>query len=125
MILTAGPQTATSLAKCLSSLSAQTLSDFEVIVVCSGVNVPEKPDQLTGEELGSRTRFVTTANRGYGAACNKGARLSNAPFLIFLNDDTYLHPGYLKGLNEALSIIHLGIVWKLKDSVENCGVELL
>jgi GT2 family glycosyltransferase len=72
-------------------------------VVCSGVNAPEKPDQMTGGEVARRTRFVTTANRGYGAACNKGARLSNAPFLIFLNDDTTLAPDYVKGLREALS----------------------
>ena len=102
VIVTSSPEAA-NLARCLSSLSAQSFSDFEAIVVCSGVNAPEKPDQLTGGELASRTRFVTTANRGYGAACNKGARLSNAPFLIFLNDDTTLAPDYLKELFEALS----------------------
>ena len=71
-------------------------------MVCSGVIVPEKPDQLTGDKLATRPRFIPTPNRGYGAACNKGALLSNAPFLIFLNDDTTLAPDYLKELREAL-----------------------
>lgn len=102
VIVTASSEAA-NLAHCLSSLSTQSFSDFEVMVVCSGVNVPEKPDQLSGEELVGRTSFVNTPNRGYGAACNKGARLSNAPFLIFLNDDTTLAPDYLKELFEALS----------------------
>ena len=102
VIVTSSPE-ATNLVRCLSSLSAQSFSDFEAIVVCSGVNAPEKPEQLTGGELASRTRFATTPNRGYGAACNMGARLSNAPFLIFLNDDTTLAQDYLKELFEALS----------------------
>ena len=65
VIVTAGPETATSLAKCLSSLSAQTLSDFEVIVVCSGVNVPQNLDQAGGQ-LAGRIGFVATAHRYLG-----------------------------------------------------------
>jgi GT2 family glycosyltransferase len=92
-----------NLTKCLSSLSAQTFADFEAIVVCSGANVPERLDRFVDGKLVNRTRFVATANRGYGAACNKGARLSSASFLIFLNDDTSLNADYLKELYGSLS----------------------
>jgi hypothetical protein len=102
VIVTARPETA-SLATCLSSLSAQTFSDFEIIAVCSGTPVPDNLDKSAGEEVVSRTRFVTTANRGYGAACNLGARISTAPFLIFLNDDTSLNAEYLEELHKSLS----------------------
>jgi hypothetical protein len=34
-------------------------------------------------------------NRGFGAACNRGARGSSADFLLFLNPDTVLLPGAL------------------------------
>ena len=64
VIVTAGPENA-SLAKCLSSLSAQTLSDFEVIVVCSGVNVPQNLDRAGGQ-LAGRIVFVATASRYLG-----------------------------------------------------------
>jgi GT2 family glycosyltransferase len=101
VIVTARPEA--DLARCLSSLSAQTFTDFEVIVVCSGSDVPEKLEPLVAGELASRTRFIAVTNRGYGAACNKGTRLSSAPLLIFLNDDTTLHPDCLKWLYESLS----------------------
>jgi GT2 family glycosyltransferase len=101
VIATARPDA--NLAKCLSSLSAQTFADFDVIVICSGTNVPDRLDQLVGEGLMNRTKFVATTNRGYGAACNLGAHMSDAAFLVFLNDDTSLHADFLKALHASLS----------------------
>ena len=101
VVVTTEPEA--NLARCLSSLSTQTFADFEVIVVCSETHVPRKQDRWVGKKLVSRTRFITTKNRGYGAACNMGARLARASFLVFLNDDTSLHADYLKALHESLS----------------------
>src|SRR3972149_7031206 len=101
VVVTTEPEA--NLARCLSSLSTQTFADFEVIVVCSGTPVPDNLDKSVSDEVVSRTRFVTTENRGYGAACNLGARISSAPFLIFLNDDTSLNAEYLEELHKSLS----------------------
>ena len=88
-----------SLTKCLASLALQTLSGFDVVVICSGCPTPQESTTRPAE----RTRFIATANRGYGAACNAGARCSDTPYLVFLNDDTELHPDCLRSLYESLS----------------------
>lgn len=90
------------LADCLSSLAAQTYSDFEVITVVNGktglVPVAET------SELAKRTRLVFTgSNVGYGAACNLGAKAANGSVLLFLNDDTVLQPECLSHLHSLLT----------------------
>jgi GT2 family glycosyltransferase len=100
VIVTANPEA--RLAGCLSSLAAQTFTDFDVIVVCSGCPVPEERDMWVGGEFTRRMKFVPTTNRGYGAGCNLGARFSSATFLVFLNDDTFLQPDCLRELHNSL-----------------------
>ena len=98
--------TATSgagLTKCLLSLSTQSFTDFDIIVVCNGCIAPGKLATAFMERLANRIRFVITSNHGYGAACNLGARRSESPHLVFLNDDTELHPHCLGMLHESLS----------------------
>ena len=41
-------------------------------------------------------------NRGYGAACNRGARETVRPLLLFLNSDAYVRPGAVEALTAAL-----------------------
>lgn len=40
-------------------------------------------------------------NRGFGEACNEGARLAGGRFLCFLNGDTLVTPGWLSALLEV------------------------
>jgi hypothetical protein len=101
VIVTAKP--GVDLKRCLVSLTLQKFTEFDVIVVCSGCAAPEKPDSFLAGDLAKRTRFVATTNRGYGAACNLGARSSDAAYLVFLNDDTQLHPDCLQSLYNSLS----------------------
>ena len=42
------------------------------------------------------------SNRGYGAGCNRGARETTRPYLLFLNSDAVLRPGALAALEAAL-----------------------
>jgi GT2 family glycosyltransferase len=53
-------------------------------------------------EVPSASAVVETANRGYGAACNRGARETSRPFLFFLNSDAVVQPGALDALAAAL-----------------------
>jgi N-acetylglucosaminyl-diphospho-decaprenol L-rhamnosyltransferase len=50
----------------------------------------------------SNRRVLYTANRGFAAANNDGARGSAADFLLFLNPDTELTHGTLEGLVRAM-----------------------
>jgi hypothetical protein len=48
-------------------------------------------------------RAVTeTENRGYGAACNRGARETSRPYLLFLNSDAYARSASVETLAAAL-----------------------
>ncbi len=48
-------------------------------------------------------RVVSEAeNRGFGAACNRGARETSRPYLLFLNSDAYVEPGAVAALVAAL-----------------------
>ena len=42
------------------------------------------------------------SNRGFGAACNRGARESSRPYILFLNSDAYLRPGAVAALVAAM-----------------------
>ena len=90
------------LADCLSSLATQTYNDFEVITVVIGNS---RQVQATEEsELAQKTRLVFTGfNRGYGGACNLGAKAANGSVLLFLNDDTFLQPECLAQIQSLLS----------------------
>jgi N-acetylglucosaminyl-diphospho-decaprenol L-rhamnosyltransferase len=46
--------------------------------------------------------LVEDANRGYGAGCNRGARETSRPYLLFLNSDAVLRPGAVAALEAAL-----------------------
>ena len=55
------------------------------------------------------TRLVPSArlvrelsNRGFGAACNRGARESSRAYLLFLNSDAFVRPGAVARLVSAL-----------------------
>jgi GT2 family glycosyltransferase len=67
-------------------------------------------DNASGDGIASRlaaaapaARVVTEpANRGYGAACNRGARETTRPYILFLNSDAYVRPGAVEALAAAL-----------------------
>jgi N-acetylglucosaminyl-diphospho-decaprenol L-rhamnosyltransferase len=46
--------------------------------------------------------LVEKANRGYGAGCNRGARETSRPYLLFLNSDAVVRPGAVAALEAAL-----------------------
>lgn len=87
------------LAECLRSLEAQTLRDFEVVIVDnSGTGLVRR------RRLGAADVRVVEQDRntGFGAAVNAGYRVSRAPYLATLNDDAVAHPGWLAALVAAI-----------------------
>ena len=74
--------------------------EAEVVVVdnASGDRVAEA---LAREAPGARL-VEESVNRGYGAACNRGARETDRPYLLFLNSDAVVGPGAVAALADAL-----------------------
>ena len=85
---------------CLESLLAHTQDvPFELIVVdnASTDGTSEYLQTLAAAE--PRVRLILNErNHGFARACNQGARAALGDVLVFLNNDTVLPPGWLRGL---------------------------
>ncbi|MDA8400659.1 MAG: glycosyltransferase [Actinomycetota bacterium] len=88
--------------QCLTSL-ASTLAEelaFEVIVVDNGST--DSTADVLANVSGDITVLRNSENLGFGRACNQGAAASNGEFIVFLNNDTVLTPGWLQPLLEDM-----------------------
>ncbi len=85
----------------LESLCAQTFRDFEVILVEDGSTVPcadvvrQFTDRLS-------INYFTKANSGPGQTRNYGAERAGGEYLIILDSDVMVPPGYLQAVEDEL-----------------------
>ena len=86
----------------LASLEMQTLKDFEVVVVEDGSTIP---CQNVVNEHASRLalRYFQKDNSGPGQSRNYGAERSQGEYLIVLDSDCVLPPGYLQAVDDELT----------------------
>ena len=91
--------------QCLRSLAANTgdAPSWEVIVVDNGSSdgTPETLARIAAEEPRLRV-WRNETNLGFARACNQGARLARGRIVLFLNNDTEVHRGWLAPLVEEL-----------------------
>lgn len=86
----------------LESLTRQTLTDFEVIIVEDGSKVScEEVCKKYKEKL--YIRYFYKENSGPGQSRNYGAERSQGEYLIVLDSDVVLPDGYLKAVDMELS----------------------
>jgi glycosyltransferase involved in cell wall biosynthesis/tetratricopeptide (TPR) repeat protein/SAM-dependent methyltransferase len=85
--------------QCLDALRDNTTGvAYEVIVVDNGSS-DGTTDVLRQEEASGRVRAVFNGeNQSFAKACNQGARIAHGRYLLFLNNDTVPHPGWLAPL---------------------------
>lgn len=110
------------LRSCVESLLNCPL-EIEIIVV-DNASIDGSLDALLG--LPCVQIIENTANVGFAAACNRGARVASAPFLLFLNPDCFFKPGTLSRLLEAMQPVdeRVGMVGGLlanSDGTEQAG----
>lgn len=129
------------LGKCLKSLYRQEVGTppFEVLIVdnASGDGSIERAKGLV-KRLEKQTEFHTSitavrflcleSNTGFCHAVNVGIENSQAPYVILLNNDTMVKPGYVKALYRtmerhprAFSVSAKMLMWDRPDLLDDAG----
>ncbi|MFN2469495.1 MAG: glycosyltransferase family 2 protein [Gaiellaceae bacterium] len=87
--------------RALASLYAQTLSEWELIVVVDGAQ--DRTEEIVPLLADPRCSLVGwSQNRGLGAALNAGLERSQAPFVAYLPSDDVFYSEHLASLLELL-----------------------
>ncbi len=85
----------------LQSLTAQSFTDFEVVIVEDGSTVPCR--EIAERYAGQLTvRYFEKPNSGPGQTRNFGARESRGEYLIILDSDVIVPPGYFAAVETEL-----------------------
>lgn len=98
------------LRKCVDSLLAQDISDYEIILVDdgstdnSGAIADEISDAFRLSPFASRLqlRVIHQPNAGLSEARNTGTRAAKGEYIMFVDSDDYLQPNVLKTLMEQI-----------------------
>lgn len=88
--------------RCLQSISAQTLGDFEVIVVDDGST--DNGVHIAAAYPDQRVRVIRQKNGGPGRARNRGIAEANGDVLAFLDADDEWLPEFLAETRHALEL---------------------
>jgi GT2 family glycosyltransferase len=92
------------LSRCLSCLSAQTVRDYEVILIDNG-STDGSLDGVENRWPGLDLRIEELdENRGFAAANNFGVRLARGQWLALLNSDAFPDPDWLEKLLQAAEL---------------------
>jgi len=116
---------------CLDSLTAQTFTNFEIIVVDNG---SDDGSAAMVREMGRAIHLIENReNRGFCAANNQGFSVSQSEYIALLNNDAEADPGWLAAMLDAIQIkpdvgeTDVGMVaskimvWEDPSIIDKCG----
>jgi asparagine synthase (glutamine-hydrolysing) len=111
---------------CIRSIAKHTHRQYRVFVIDDGSS--EATHQRLAQLLSSDERFVLSRNKGnlgFVQTCNRGIAMSNADYVVLLNSDTIVTPGWLDGLVAcAESDSRIAFVNPLTNESGNTSVRL-
>ena len=87
--------------QCLNYLRKNTPQNHEIIVVDNASTDGTRERLLQLQQEGIVKVVINETNEGFAKACNKGARAASGSYLLFLNNDTVVHPGWLEAMLKA------------------------
>lgn len=82
--------------RCIDSLYATSHAEIETVVVDNdGETAPELPPEVT--------LIRNHENLGFARACNQGVAAANGDYVVLINPDTLVEPGFFESLEEFLN----------------------
>ena len=91
-----------TLARCLDSLLAEHYSDVEIILVNDGSKDSSGSICREYTEKHSNIRCIDKENGGVSTARNAGLDIASGDFVLFVDSDDYVLPGFFSILDDAL-----------------------
>ncbi len=86
----------------LESLTHQELFDFEIVIIEDGSSVSSEAIVESYRGSFPALRYIAVPNGGPSRARNLGAREATGEYLIILDSDVVLPPGYLTAVDDYL-----------------------
>ncbi len=117
--------------RCLHALAANTEVaevDYELVVVDNGST--DWTPYLVNAFEGDVQLLSNDTNLGFARACNQGAEVAQSEYLLFLNNDTLPHPGWLRALVEVaksdqeIGIVGAKLLYPDTEQVQHAGLVL-
>ena len=107
------------IAEAIRSVTEQTFTDYELIIVCDscGDNTRERAEELT-ENIRDRRKIIDVGCRRDGLARNVGLTIADGKWILFLDDDDrFLHEYCFEMLAEKLDecgadVLDFSFIWK-------------
>lgn len=98
------------LSQCIDSILNQSYSDFELLLIDDGSTDDSKTICDDYEARDNRIRAYHKENGGVSSARNKGLDEAKGDFIIFIDADDYINPGYVEHLmNPDSDLVITGI----------------
>ena len=111
--------------KCVDSILAQTLTDFELLLVDDGSkdNSGLICDKYAAKD--SRVRVFHKENGGVSSARNLGLENAQGDWIIFIDSDDWIEPNMLKDIYEKAILEHADLVYCDLRMIFNNHTEIL
>lgn len=107
---------------CLASLDEHTqYENLEIIVVDNASSDGSKGFLQSWAAAGAKRKLILNDdNRGFAAANNQGLGIATGDFLVLLNNDTYVTPGWIRTLvNHLQRDKTLGLIGPVTNNIGN------
>lgn len=106
---------------CLESLDQNNCYDHAEIIVVDNASSDGTPELLQGWADGARRSVILNKeNKGFAAANNQGLAAASGDYLIMLNNDTYVTPGWIRSLlNYLRRDPTIGIIGPVTNNIGN------